>query len=436
MKKILALIVLSAITVSFFSACGKPGFNINEENEDLDFRGDSLKVYMGEWTGQVEKKGGSASSDREYDRIIDTQNKFNLVFDYVRVVNVANTFLAGSLSGGIRADLLKEGPGAIYNTYAINALMPAENVINDPESDKWKAAGQEGCGIFGGKKYSVFPYYWETSPTISGFINLNMTIMDSYDIPTPHEIIEAGDWDWEHFREFLRQTAFTDGATVWRGLGMLSSAGETMLPFILGNGGSYMTYTNGRYKLAIDSQEAIEALEFAQSLVEEDIMSDIPADVMDFHNGMTWMLASGAVGSSDVYDIAAIRYPYGPHGNKDTVSTITNGDTMYAFPIFSAYGENEIGAVVEYMFEPLSDLYPNGWKDVYEDNVFFYHEDYEYYLRSVENAVYLDNAALEKSYFDFRGAMRLVLFGSATPEAAVESVADIIQADIDEHYNK
>ncbi len=435
MKKILALIVLSAMTVSFFSACGKPDILKETDNSDIDFLGETIKVYMNTWTGQVEKKGGSASSDREYDRIIDTQDKFNFKFEYVRVSSVSNSFLAGSLSGGIRADLMKEGPLEIYNAYAINTLKPAENVVNDASQDKWKAAGQSDSETFNGIKYGVFPNYWENAPSICGFINLNLTIMDSYDIQPPYDIIEAGEWDWEHFRAFLRQTAFVDGTQTWRGLGMIITWGETMLPFILGNGGSYITYSNGKYKAAIDSEEAIEALEFAQTLVEEDILSDIPSGY-DLTSEISWMIYSSYISASSEEEIEPIRYPYGPHGNKDTVSAITKGDVMYAFPIFSAYTDEELGAVAEYMFEPLSDIYPNGWKDIYEDTVFFNHEDFVYYLHSVEEATYLDEAALSYSHVKFGDAMRLVLNGSATPEAAIESVIDILQADIDEHYNK
>ncbi len=436
MKKILALIILSAMTVSFFSACGKQVIEPSDDTELIDFRGDVLKFYIGEYTAQITKKGGSASEDREYDRFLDTQKQFNFRFDFVNVANVANTFLAGSLSGGMRADFLKANPKSIYESYMINTLIPAENVVNDASSDKWRTAGQQGCGIFDGKKYGIFPYYWETSPSISGFINLNLTTMSSYNIPTPHETIEAGEWDWDHFRDFLQQTSFKDGEIEWKGLGNLAPSGECMLPFIIGNGGSYMTYSNGRYKTAIDSDESMEAMRFVESLIKDKLLYDIPTDDEEFGNGLGCMLWSGDIGTSEIYDMAYVRYPYGPNGSKDIVSTISHGDSMYAFPVFSAYTEDEIGAVTEYLFEPLSELYPNGWKDIYEDKVFFYHEDYEYYLRSVEEAVYLDNAALEESYTEFRTAMWRFFLGSSTPEAAVESVADIIQADIDEHYNK
>ena len=435
MKKALSLLLMLCISLSFISACAKSDPMETEDDESLNLRGDVLKVYLGEHTGQVGKKGGSASSDREYERIIETQNKFNFKFEYNRVANVANAFLAGSLSGGMRADLLKGTPTEVYGSYLINTLIPAENVVDDITSDKWKPAGQQGCGTFDGIRYSVFPNYWESAPTIYGVINLNLTVMDGYGIQPPYDIIEAGEWDWEHFREFLRQTAFTDGDKVWRGLGMATLWGETMLPFILSNGGSYITSSNGKYKSAIDSEEAIEALEFAQSLVEEDIMSDIPAGY-DWSSGISWMIRSDRIYTSSVDEMEPIRYPYGPHGNKDTVSTITKGDVMYAFPIFSAYSEDEIGTVAEFMFEPLSELYPNGWKDLYEDTVFFNHEDFVYYLHSVEEATYLNDAALYDSYAEFGSAMRSVLFGSATPEAAIESVIDIIQADIDKHYNK
>lgn len=434
MKKYISYLLLLCMMLSIF-ACAKAPIIIYDDNEEIDFLGTNLNVYMDNLIGQVTKKGGSSSLDREYERMVDTQNKFNFVFTYNRVESVSNTFLAGALSGGLQADLMKDYVDEIYKAYKINALLPIENIVSDASSEKWRGAGQSEYGVFNGKQYSFFPYYWEKTPTIFGFINLNMTTLESYGISSPHDIIEAGEWDWEHFKDFLKQTTFTEGTTVWRGMGMASLPGETMLPFILSNGGKYITYDNGRYTASIDSEESLEALKFAASLVNEGLMSDIPTGSSDFANGLGWMLYSGGTGSSPVYKIEAIRYPYGPNGNKDTVSTITTGDTVYAFPIFSAFSEEEMGAVVEYMFEPLSDLYPNGWKDIVCDTIFFYDTDYDYYIKGVENAEYLDKTVLSESYSQLSEAMRLVLYGSATPEVAVESVIDLVQADLNNNYN-
>lgn len=435
MKKFIAIFLLICVAFPLIS-CTKSNLLVDDEDASLDFRGESIVVYMSNSVGQVLAKGGSASSDREYQRIVDTQNEFNFVFDYVRVDSSSNSFLAGALTGGLRADLLKDTVSEFYYSYKINALLPIENFVNDPTSDKWRTSGQQGCGIFDGKKYGFFPYYWESAPHLYGFIILNLTILDSYGIPSPHDIIEAGEWNWENFTSFLRETTFIDGTSEWKGLGMINMQTQTMFPFILGNGGSYLIYENGRYKSGIDSEESLEALKFAQSLVQEGLIVDIPADNRDFANGMTWMLASGSASASTVYDFESIRYPYGPHGNKDIVTSLSLGDAMYGFPIFSAYTEDEIGEVVEYMFEPLSDLYPNGWKDIVGDTLFFYQSDYDYYVKSVEECTYIETVALNESYWKFTDAMRMVLLNAATPEQAVESVIDLIQVDIDENLNK
>ncbi len=441
MKRLFPILLMICISLSFFSACAKkPDILIDENDGGLDFNGNKIVIALGPYMWNYPpERGGSASSDRLLDRYEETQKEFNFTFDFLEGINPATHFLSAALSGSMQADFLYCSNSQIYDAYLINTLLPIENVIDDPESDKWKSPANNGKGLYGGKMYALFPNHWDSSPGIFGMITINTDLLDEYDIASPIDIIESGEWDWENFRAFLRQTAFKDGEKEWLGMGMgINGVGVACIfPFVLTNGGSFMKETDGRYTLEINSPEAMEAYEYIADLGSEGLITEVPNSDPSYNNGEKWMLTSGGAGTSDEFNVAQVRYPYGPSGSKDTVSTISLGYTMWAFPIFSAYTEDEIGEVAEFMFEPLdASLYPNGWKDYMKDNIFTYDSEYEYYIKGVDRAEYIDMDILNDSFWKLSNAMYDIFKGNQSPTNAIDAVYDVIFEEINEKYNR
>lgn len=428
------------MTFSLISCAKAP---VIEDNTEMDFHGSTMTVYIGWYSRSIPtKRGGTASADREYDRYRETEKKFNFLYDFQIVENPPATFLSKAISGGLTVDMLSAIPQHLYESWLIDVLLPVENVISDPTSEKYRSPAENNVGVYGGTQYGIFPNYWESSPSVGGFIQINLTLLDRYNIDDPHEIIEAGEWDWENFRQFLTKTVINDGDNSFEGMAVnaYGTGTNAITPFLLSNGAHFITEADGRWTCEINSPESREALEYVKSLVDEGLLMEGPVDMGElyFDKGQRWMVSNGSAysGNQD-FDICCVRYPYGPQGNKDTVSTITQGDSMWAFPIFSAYSEEETGAVAEFMFEPLDpDLYPHGWQDMLEDNYFFYHSDFEYYLKGVYEAEYIDKSILEDSFWALDDALLAVMRGTQSPEIALETAEGIIAEEINEKYNK
>lgn len=438
MKKLLSLLLLTVFTLSLFSSCAKNLPDVETE-EDLNFLGSKVVVAVG--TGMWNyppKMGGSASSDREVQRYADTEKHFNLKFDYINNINPATQFLAAALSGSMQADLLYCTNSSVYDAYLINTLIPIENIVNDAESDKWKSPASNALALFGGKAYSFFPNYWEGTPCVFCMINLNLNRLEEYDIIFPHDLIEAGEWNWENFREFLKDITFIDGDKEWFGMGMgINGVGVACIfPFVLSNGGHFLTEKDGRYSLGIESPEAMEAYEFIADLGTHGLITEVHNSDPAYSNGLKWMALAGNPATSEDFDIAQVRYPYGPKGNKDTVTAVSYGFPMWAFPIFTAYTEDEIGAVAEYLFDPLdASVYPNGWKDIVEDTVFYYESEYEYYVKAAEQSEHIDMDILSESFWNLSNAMVDLAHGIISPANAVDGIVESITEEINEKYN-
>ncbi len=432
MKKALSLSLLIALSLSLFSACAtKPDILINEE-DSLDFAGGKVVIAVSDCIHDFPpQKGGTASEDRLLDRLAETEKKFNLEFDYMKNINPSTTFLSGAFSGGLQADLLYTCNKQLHDAYQINTILPAENVISDPESEKWASPAIAAKGLYGGKIYGIFPNYWEFAPDILGLLNTDMDILSEYQIDDPHEIIEAGEWNWDNFREFLRKTTFTDGERKYVGMDINRNGVASLFPFVLSNGGSFITQSNGRTVLNINSPEAAEAYEFIAGLGADGLI----VETYDSSEVKT-VTSSGGPQTSEEINIAQFRFPYGPKGNKDTVSTLTTDIRLWAFPIFSVYTEEEIGELAEFMFEPLSKSFPNGWKDTVNDNIFYYESEFEYYLKGVEQSEYIDMYIFIDSFTLYSKSILEILRNDQSSVNAIDSIYEVISKDIDEHYNK
>ena len=440
MKKFFSMLLLICISLSFFSACAKNPDILTEEDDGLDFSGEKFIILTEWYTKDLHpNRGGSASNDRMLDRFIDTAKNFNLVFDYPMVENIPVYMLGRSLSGNCHIDMTEIKDASLYDAYRQGMLLPAADVVNDADSDKWKSPANNAVALFGGKMYGIFPNYWEYAPGVMGMINVNLDRLAEYDLEDPHEIVEAGEWNWENFREFLKKITFNDGEREWCGMGMgINGVGVACIfPFVLSNGGHFVTERDGRYYSGIDSPEAMEAYEYIADLGANGLITEVHTDEPEYFNGLKWMATSGGPSSSDDFNMAQFRYPYGPHGNKDTVSTITYGFDMWAFPIFSAYTEDEVGTVAEYLFEPLdASVYPNGWKDIIEDTLFCYTSEYEYYIKAAEQAEFIDINILYDSFWQLSNAMLDLTKGNISPAHAVDGITDFINEEINQKYNR
>ncbi len=432
MKKFFSTFLLACIILSLFSACAKPQVpDIEESESELDFHGGKVVVYMDLYNNLFKPvAGATAADDRMNQRLYDIQNKYNLVFAEEVTDNPALTFMTGSLTGNFTADIVIDGPAELYEIYKIDSLVPTEEIIENPKDNKYGTPKLIEAAIFHGKQYGVLPYLHDTPPDIAGLLSLKMDYVKEFNLNDPHEIIEAGEWDWEHFRQYLTEATFSDGDIDYAGMvlsGRRNSC-NSFAPFILSNGGSMIKYSEaGGYQVAFNSPEAIEAMEYISSVFSSPY-ADCPA--VDEKKYIITLGSPSFKATED--EIHVLRVPYGPKGSPDTISSIFYDFNFWAYPIFTIYAANELSAITNDLFEPLSDIYPNGWKDYVMDNYFYDTQDYEYYCIAADNALYIDNDLFGNTFFPL---LQRINSGTDSVQASIESLTDLVQSRLDEKYN-
>ena len=444
MKRTLSLFILFTLVFTLVS-CGQKEF-IFEEDSGTNFLGNTFTVYSGTmfsepWLSEKRERGGSASHDRFLDRIEQIEKDYNVKIRNEHD-NIQTKILAMTLNGGGGCDMIHCGNDVLYNFYTLGILTPFEEIgVKDNKDEKFGIPSLLVEGTFDGTQFGITNYLGDSTPSMEGLITINMELLRDLAMTDPHEYAEKGEWNWENFRAFLEKIKFNDGDREWRGMGLVLGGAYggiyNIFPFVLSNGGSFVKQTNGRYSVNVDSPEAMEAYDFIANLGAAGLLDEVPVDDPAYISGEKWMLTCGSYRTSNEFNIAQIRYPFGPSGNKDAFSVFSSAETVWSFPIFSAYTEEEIGEVSEYLFEPLSpSVYPNGWKDVLDDNVFYYPGELEYYITAAEHAEFIDMDINCDSAYLLNGALIDIKRGTQSPSAAIDSIIDVMSEEINENYNK
>lgn len=431
MKKFICMALLICFILSAFSACGKKSVPGDfEDDTDINFHGSDFTFYVSHY-GLFKTSGKTASNDRFNQRLYDIQDKYKLVVKEVYQENLPMSFMSGLMTGNLVADVVVDIPLCLYDLYTLNTLIPVADIIDDVSESKYGPKSLIEGAIFKDTQYGIYPYLHDTPPNIGGLLQLNMTYVNDLGLSDPHEIIEAGDWDWEHFRQYLEDVTFSDGDDKYVGLHLdgYRNGINAFATFIFSNGGSIMKYSSATgYQTAIDSPEAVEAMEYIMSLFASPY-ADCPGD-----DKTKYIISLGVPSfTASTNEYHALRAPYGPNGSADTISAIMYDCTLWAFPIFSIYDNEEVYTVIDELFNPLSDLYPNGWKDYVKDNYFYDDEDYEYYCLAADNVHFVDSNMFEELFYS---SLRGILNGAETVQSSLEPLKNSIQSLIDEKYNK
>ena len=101
----------------------------------------------------------------------------------------------------------------------------------------------------------------------------NMELFEELGLPNLQELYEAGEWTYDAMKEIALQiTADTDGDGETDRFGVSARWGyedwALMTRWIWTNGGELAREVDGRVVFALDSDEAIEALDFYRELIE------------------------------------------------------------------------------------------------------------------------------------------------------------------------
>lgn len=213
---------------------------------------------------------------------------------------------------------------------------PMEFLTYDPES------GESGEALWGlPRDVSTFALY------------LNLDLIEEAGAEDPRELAEAGDWDWEAFRDVGEKVAALDPEI--KGYGM-NSWWANFGYWINAAGGSF--FDEDRTACALDSAEAIAGLEFMKQLYEDDIAVPFGEDAEPpFLAGQVGMFMNGrwatpGTRSSADFDWDVVKLPDGPAGPSNWLfwgAYVVNAETEHpeaAFELLTELTSPEIQSTI------------------------------------------------------------------------------------------
>ncbi len=448
MKKILSILIILCLSFTLIS-CGQKKFDFNEEDDESgpNFLGSTFSIYTSAWLfSEDRKRGESASADRFLDRLEEIEKQYNVKMSS-NYCDIEQQILAKTVSGGGNVDMIFCMNDTLYSFYELGILTPFEEIgVKDHEDIKFGIPALLLEGTFDKTRYGILNYLGDSVPSVSGLIGINMNLIDKLAMTDPHEYVEKGEWDWQNYKVVLQQGTFNDGEINHVGMliDWLVAGIQTFLPAIISNGGYIIKEIDGVYKSGLTNSNTIEAIEFMTDLVNSGLVQISGGSTWDeWEKGEIWPLHfnGGASNSQDI-EYSLVKFPCGPNGDPDIVAGYSLYRYYYAFTILSSFENEEIGIIVDDLFDPLdASLYPEGWKDYAVENLFYSDEDFEVYLSALDTMDFYPLALLYGTNpwnhgGEIEAAISDIAYGRGTAQSKIDSVKDALNQVINEKLNK
>ena len=458
MKKIVIYICCMLIFSIIVIGCGSDTEDITKETESTkntefkDMQGARFIFGTIRPTEFFQDEGYSSWGDNMRKRYRDVAEKFNCAFDVITLTVDACAPLIMSAVAVMTdvPDFIDCNSDSGYILYKESALVAYDDMTTLKISDsRWGPASFRANGIYNGKSYGVFTYDWEFLPQIKGIMLINNPLIRKNGMTDPYEMQEKKAWNWENFKQELIKGTYDDGENKYIGM-TCEELNKLALVSALSNGARLVSENEaGNKYFAFDTPEAIQGFEFAASLNSENLIKTFTGQMVDFTGGSLESdgLASYLFGSSWLGTVHAsgheylpsflmkeygfINFPNGPLADENNVSSyIGNERLIWCI----GPGENEPddkGMIMNYVFSPVDGSEKEGWKALAKSQIFHHPQDFNNFLYMIANSSYNYDTQLGPDIATKLGiAYTKIINNQATPAAAMESVADAVNAQL------
>ncbi|MBQ2915780.1 MAG: hypothetical protein IJE51_03210 [Clostridia bacterium] len=453
MKKITALVLLISVLLLVCSCGCEPvellSFIDETAGSVVDCEG---KVFnfatpsYGEWyLGPDDEGVPTLTMERMMNRYDECAKKFNMEFEASPIDQTTLTQLFAT--GDDIPEMLYISSCYAYDLYKMGILASLNDVSTiDMNDSKWGDHDYISYGKYDGKQFGFIPWNWQFVPQYCGAVIFNGEMIKEYGGTDPYEMKENGLWNWENWEAELEKYSGVgvDGIQRW---GALLSTRFAARGAILSNGGNIVELKDdGSYEFRMNSPESLAALEFLAKLTSEGLVNDndlvkdgdmapfTRQNLAPFFVGESWYgtVLGTDLASSTLTHYGYMPFPTGPNGDpeKDAGSYMyMNGLMLYITSMADIEVEN-IGSVVDYMFEPLEDTAEEAWKD-YLDSTIFSATDHdkclENFVFAIENMKYDYSAQLDDGiYSNVDRTLEGIVSGTKTAAEAAASLEGIL----------
>ncbi|WP_054958124.1 ABC transporter substrate-binding protein [Paenibacillus dakarensis] len=405
------------------------------EEPKYDLKGETVRI--GVWYDdadprQLAEKG--PADEMQIKLIEEAEKKYNAKIEFVKFGDYGKyveNFTTTSLSGEPFADIvLLELFWAFPQLVNKDFIQPVDDFLdlNDPKYNGWMKNG----GSFNGKQYGMY----DGSPSPYGFF-YNKTLVQKLGLEDPYELQEKGEWTWDKLRDFAKKATKDtngDGKTdvfgIAGGYGTLNFLTEQ---FVYTNKGSVDKDENGQIKFSLDSENAIEALQFVSDLYNKDksIMQPVPEDASKefiagkgvLYGGFSWELG-GLLENMKNQELGYVFFPKGPKADKYVSYTPFGNMFMVA-----KYSKNAEAAVKIYdeisLHEEGRKLSKQAWESSYPNK-----ESLNTRAQMADSIDYISYYAIPDGEKLFAGVVEEITKGKGSPATAVEKVKPQFEAGI------
>lgn len=223
------------------------------EEEAVDLGGRALK-FANHW--DMTPEGGTEYGDLTVEYFEKVQEKYNVSVEYVVVPfeEKVNQLTTSILAGEPFADLVSLDSTQAAQLIQQDYLIPLDDIL-DLNTIKMSDAQKQMYTIDG--KVYMFGHQLNQS----GGMYYNKTMFEQAGLPDPYELQQKGEWTWEAMLEAAKK--LTTGDTYG-----LSADPNLLMEYLIATNDAYVLNPE-TYEVELDSENAMEALEFMYALYNE-----------------------------------------------------------------------------------------------------------------------------------------------------------------------
>lgn len=223
------------------------------EEEAVDLGGRALK-FANHW--DMTPEGGTEYGDLTVEYFEKVQEKYNVSVEYVVVPfeEKVNQLTTSILAGEPFADLVSLDSTQAAQLIQQDYLILLDDIL-DLNTIKMSDAQKQMYTIDG--KVYMFGHQLNQS----GGMYYNKTMFEQAGLPDPYELQQKGEWTWEAMLEAAKK--LTTGDTYG-----LSADPNLLMEYLIATNDAYVLNPE-TYEVELDSENAMEALEFMYALYNE-----------------------------------------------------------------------------------------------------------------------------------------------------------------------
>ena len=455
-KKILAL-TLCALMFLTASCSGQSAellkFIDTTATGEVDLEGKTFSFassWYSEWYAFADDTLPTDAVEKMMTRFHSIEKKYNAKFEMVETNEEDLVKLL--ITGDDMPELLDATAEMAYTFYKSNAIASLNGLSSvDINDSKWGETNFIQYGNFGGEQYGFYPWHWEFIPQFDGAVIFNGEMIARFGGIHPYELQENGKWNWDNFETELRKYAIVENEV--QHYGAIVSYDKMAKSAINSNGGRIIEgdSENG-YTFGATSNKAIQALDWLRKLNSEDLFeTDGGIEAFTKSNLAPYWVGESYFGTvfnpndagNDTFcpaalsDYGFIQFPTGPQGDETDVGCYVYKlrRLNYISDISNIEAEN-IGAIIDHIFEPLDNSLEEGWKDLAQRLIFTENNN----QKCIDNFTYiLENMGYDYSvqmsssaYNALNQAFSSAVNGARTPLEAISSVEDMIMSEFEQ----